>query len=111
MPLRCSAGHFSHAWRISAAFSPARPIVLVTPTGISAADAKRGAKHSQKIVVMKRMEGDMPKSVRFGDTKNSDLGEIYSRARHLDQGSKRACNYCLLRLYRGRIVGVSSMLL
>jgi len=32
-------------------------------------------------------------------------------ARQLDQDSKRACIYRLLRLYRGRIVGVSSMLL
>jgi tRNA A37 methylthiotransferase MiaB len=86
-------------------------MVLATPAGISAEKAKRGAKHSQKIVVMKRMGREMSKSARFGDTKNSDQGEMHSRARHLVQGSKRACNYCLLRLYRGRVVGVSSMLL
>jgi hypothetical protein len=44
-------------------------MVLATPAGISAEKAKRGAKHSQKIVVMKRMEREMSKSARFGDTK------------------------------------------
>lgn len=35
---------------------------------------------------MKRMAGEMPKSARFGDTKNSDSGERDTRERQLENG-------------------------